>query len=284
MDLVQIPYYSDADELPCPLPTQGEIEKAPDIVELWGRRIVAVGSHYIVKYGRNVDLAEGQNMVFIRKHTTVDVPQLYAMYPDTETGINYIIMERIHGSTLLSAWPQLTDLEKQGILGDLRHYFVVLRQLPSPDYFGSLGRRKLLHDIFWSPDPDVLINGPFATEEQLNEALVRKHRINCSSLPYRSQFLQTSFATVFKGHKPTFTHGDLQRKNIMICPQDGTGRRRVVLLDWEKSGWYPDYWEFCMAYVSFRYQDDWPVSVEVFLEPYITKAAWFQALYLELWS
>lgn len=205
------------------------------------------------------------------------------MYSDVKTGNNYLVVERLVGQTPLSAWPDLTTSRKQNILSDLKRYFDEIRQLPWPNYFGSLGKRKFLHDIFWSQGPDAFINGPFDTEDQVNQAMVRKHRNTCSSLPYRSDFLQKSFATIFHGHRPTFTHGDLQRENIMIGDTD-KGGQRVVLLDWEKSGWYPDYWEYCMAYVSFQYQDDWPMNVESFLEPSITKAAWFQTLYRELYA
>jgi hypothetical protein len=59
-------------------------------------------------------------------------------------------MERIIGQTLLSAWPQLTTLEKQRIMSDLRRYFDELRHLPPLRYFGSFGNRPLQDEIFWT--------------------------------------------------------------------------------------------------------------------------------------
>jgi aminoglycoside phosphotransferase (APT) family kinase protein len=50
------------------------------------------------------------------------------------------------------------------------------------------------------------------------------------------------------------THGDLHPRNIMVkwegAKDEGDGHgggnriRVTALIDWELSGWYPEYWEF----------------------------------------
>ena len=110
-----IPFY--AADLPCPLPTDSEIENAPDIsLEYGGRRVVGIGHHFVVKFGQGVDLAEGENMLFVRENTNICVPRVYALYSDTKTGKSFIVMERIIGETLLAAWPHLTPIDKTHIL------------------------------------------------------------------------------------------------------------------------------------------------------------------------
>ncbi|RAL15836.1 uncharacterized protein BO97DRAFT_468007 [Aspergillus homomorphus CBS 101889] len=42
----------------------------------------------------------------------------------------------------------------------------------------------------------------------------------------------------------SLTHADLNRRNIMV---PSTSPVRVVIVDWQQSGWYPDYWEYCKA-------------------------------------
>lgn len=224
-------------------------------------------------------------MLFVRENTNICVPRVFALYSDAETGKNFIVMERIIGQTLLAAWPKLTESEKQDILSDLRIQFDELRQLSSPNYFGSFGKRKLLDGIFWTEEPDPSVNGPFDSEETLNEAMMRKYSYN-GGPHYRMEYLRKCLPLIFQGHKATFTHGDLQRKNIMIREkiQQDEERPRVVVIDWEKSGWYPVYWEYCLAVCALRWDDDWPLWIDAILTPFASEAAWLQSLRLELWS
>ncbi|KAL5049199.1 hypothetical protein BDW71DRAFT_176328 [Aspergillus fruticulosus] len=280
----QIPFY--AIDLPCLLPTDAEIESAPDIsMEYGGRRIVAVGQHFVVKFGLGVNLIEGENMLFVQENTNIRVPRVYALYTSPESGKNFIVMERMIGQTLLSAWPGLSPSEKESISSTLQKHFDQLRRLPSPKYFGSFGKRQLLDEIFWTLDADPLVNGPFNSEEDLNEAMMRKYIYNGGSR-FRAEFFRHCFPHIFKGHEPTFTHGDLQRKNIIICDEGHAGNEApsIAIIDWEKAGWYPSYWEYGIAVCALRWDDDWCLWIDSVLEPFVSEAAWFQSLRLELWS
>lgn len=55
-------------------------------------------------------------------------------------------------------------------------------------------------------------------------------------------------------HTIVFTHGDLHPRNIMVMldeVQKGAKTESQIhitsLIDWELSGWYPEYWEFVKA-------------------------------------
>jgi hypothetical protein len=61
---------------------------------------VVVGLHFVVKYSRAINLEEGRTIIFIKENTLVLVPRVYALFNDTITRINYIIIERIYGKTL----------------------------------------------------------------------------------------------------------------------------------------------------------------------------------------
>ncbi len=58
-------------------------------------------------------------MMFVSKHTTIPVPQVFTIYQTTPTGqeeiSTFIVMEYIPGSTLLSLWPTLTEADKLSI-------------------------------------------------------------------------------------------------------------------------------------------------------------------------
>jgi hypothetical protein len=289
---ISLPFF--ASNIPGPLPTKLEIDGAPVLMDHNGYKVVRVGIHFVVKYGGNhqLDLIEGENMLFIQSVTRVKVPQVYALYTDHETSTNYIVMEYIEGSTLREQWLSLTIDQKQEIISTLRRYFDQLRNLPSPGYYGSLDRRPLLDGIFWTTEPDPSINGPFDSEDDLNNGLSLKYtREAWPRTHHKQDFYRRSLANVFQNHKPRFTHGDFQQKNIMVrllpTGQDDINqgdRFEVTLIDWEKSGWYPSYWEYSMATCSTRWDDDWDAWVPKVLEPFDAEYPWLKMLYLDLWS
>lgn len=44
-----------------------------------------------------------------------------------------------------------------------------------------------------------------------------------------------------------FAHGDLHRSNILIKRTPGGLPEIAGIVDWEMSGWYPAYWDYCKA-------------------------------------
>ncbi len=65
-----------------------------------------------------------------------------------------------------------------------------------------------------------------------------------------------------------FTHGDLTLGNVLIAGDIGC-RRVVGIVDWEQSGWYPEYWEYCKMMYGITYEhgfrkDGW---IESIVEP-----------------
>ncbi len=64
-------------------------------------------------------------------------------------------------------------------------------------------------------------------------------------------------------HKSTFTHADLQRKNILVswrvCDRDNSNEICFsigVMLDSVDSGWNPSYWEYADSFVDLIWEDD----------------------------
>jgi phosphotransferase family enzyme len=282
---VKLPYY--ATDIPSPLPTDAEIESASlTFLPNGGKEIVEIGQHFVVKFGRAVNLIEGENMLFVRETTNIPVPRVYALYSNPQNRKNYIIMERVVGKTLSSLWPDLTASEKESIVAKLHGYFSELRQLPSPGYYGSLGRRHLLDPIFWTIEAIPIINGPFTSEDALNEAMAQKSIF--SDKPYRAEFYRQCLPRLFCGHNPTFTHGSCQPNNIMVqrdlenTQSPNNSNFKVVITNWEESGWYPSYWEYGRAFWALRGDDDWDLYLEKILDPCVFEAAWLLKLRMEL--
>ncbi|KIW63488.1 hypothetical protein PV04_10320 [Phialophora macrospora] len=271
---VSVPYYAPAIDLPAPLPTTAEIENSDQILKDGAVKVVAVGTHFIVKYGKRLNLEEGRMMVFVQQSTRVPVPRVSALYQDN--GKNFIVMEKIHGQTLQDAWDTFDDRKKQEIISHLKGYVKQIRNIQSPAGYCSLGKRPLLHPMFASPSDDY--NGPFESEAKLNDALIRKCR-DSPALNKKAEYYERVIPKVFVGHPPILTHGDLQQKNIMIR----TGSTvNIVLLDWESAGWYPSYWEYVNTIFASWFESDWFRWVDDFLEPFPNEYAWYAMLAQEI--
>lgn len=59
-----------------------------------------------------------------------------------------------------------------------------------------------------------------------------------------------------KSDHAVFTHGDIERRNIMVdeC-------RVIGIIDWEYAGWYPDYWEYAQI-MRPAFWGNWSVWME----------------------
>lgn len=269
-----LPYFRDPNELPAPLPTVEAIRSATTVLqghEEWStQKIVVLGQHFLVKYGARTKVEEGENLLFVEKHLLIPAPRLYAMWRDED--VVYIVMELIQGVTLESLWSTLDDHDKIHILDKLRPIFAKMRSLPHPGFYGSIRKGPLPSHLFWVPENDPEITGPFEDESEILAALVKRSRLNWSmnkKHSYKADFFQQEFAQALKNHPPTFTHADVQRKNIIVrkVPNEGgevvrgEGTYEVFIVDWEDAGWYPSYWEYCSASFAFDFSDDWPCWV-----------------------
>ncbi|EFY94526.1 phosphotransferase enzyme family protein [Metarhizium robertsii ARSEF 23] len=186
-----MPYFAAPGRLPEPLPTDAIIKCSSDVLKAgYGRRIVRVGQHFVVKYGVLVSLTEGENMLFVRETCDISVPQVFALYSRIHPGgtkVSYIVMEYIQGKSLDNFWDTMSAADKSNTSQQLRLMLDKLRSVPSPGYFGCIGRRPMEEGIFWTRQEDSkdhgLISGPFDTEAQLNNALVEKYLYNSGCLP-----------------------------------------------------------------------------------------------------
>ncbi|TLD29875.1 putative phosphotransferase enzyme family protein [Venturia nashicola] len=107
----------------------------------------------------------------------------------------------------------LSQGQKDAIATKLREYFDELRRLPTPGGYCSVNNQALLDDIFWTGNTADAIAGPFTTEEELNDAMIKKYIFN--NLPKNKvDFYKRAFPSILPNHHPVFTHGDLKRKTF----------------------------------------------------------------------
>ncbi|CAG8093334.1 unnamed protein product [Penicillium salamii] len=161
-------------------------------------------------------------------------------------------------------------------------------ECPWPDFFGGLDKGGVHHYLFYSQHGDEKFLGPFSGEPAFVAGLVSNYRasVDRNNHPdYKARFYETYLADVLQGHRPTLTHGDVQQKNIVVVenasPNDQGGRSfDIVLVDWENSGWFPDFWEFfCASYpLYFQWDEDWSWRVQEFVQVWPAEMAIMQLI------
>ncbi|KAI4648507.1 uncharacterized protein J4E79_010129 [Alternaria viburni] len=234
-----------------------------------------------VKWGHHVSLIEAKNMLYVAENTSIPVPRLYAAYAygpidrsldDHATFYDvYIFVEFIEGEDLGKSWDKHTSTEKQAISADLKKYMDELRSLPPANYIGSVDEGPVIDNMLeWSTS----CRGPFKSIEDFNatiiEAFITKSKPQIG--PYARGMLNAH------KHGIVFTHGDLRPDNIIV--KDG---RVAAIIDWELSGWYPEYWELAKAFYIEWFVNDWGSHLLGVLEPYYCEQLMHARLMEVLW-
>ena len=245
----------------------------------------------MAKYGpqTRVLIQEGINMIFVSQNLTTPIPLVYALYEDDKNA--YLLMQYVPGHTLECLWPSLQPCERGEILSKLRAILDDIRSLPppSPSFYGSVDRGPLPYFLFWTPEPQQEVNGPFASEKEFYLGLVEKLRqIHADNNRHTSrvEWLRKHLPESLTGHQPTFTHGDIQKKNIIVertsSKLPGNQDFSITILDWENAGWYPNYFEYFFCYTSFFWDDDWPQMVEICLDPFPVETMMVMPIYHDI--
>ncbi|KAH6850547.1 hypothetical protein B0I37DRAFT_116541 [Chaetomium sp. MPI-CAGE-AT-0009] len=199
----------------------------------------------------------------------------YGEAPIVRVGDHYVVKygkkEYIPGKLLDQLWDKLSCSEKTNITWQLRRNMHELRSIPSPGYYGGIWKQPALDCSFRGLDPEY--SAAQETEEFWAYGLWR-----CLDLKLKGASrnvlpaLWGIYQTMFKGHEAVFTHGNLFPGNIMFNEDTGT----VVIINWEFSGWYPSFWEYCCAMLLLQYRYEWALWVPAVLDEYVAELGWIQ--------
>ncbi len=203
-----------------------------------GSVVKELGPGVVSKKGRRVTKNEAVALALVKHHTGIPVPELYQATFFVKDGLTNcaLLMEKVEGISLEAVWDKLDDNTKIRICKDIWNVVAELQQIPKPPEFchlyqcgahGSASIDVLLQDVHSSSQPILY-------DEALRARIYQRYihfngRLFKDTLP---SMLPRSDASVF-------THGDLTPRNIMVDQGRITG-----VIDWEDSGWYPDYWEY----------------------------------------
>lgn len=217
----------------------------------------------IVKYGSEITPAEAQCLWYLNQYEKdrVPTPELYGWCRDGDE--TFIYMELVQADTLKERWPSLSEEERTIICKQLRvcvEAWSQIRQETEPYYVGQtmhmFGLTEVLTlsgqigqqgvgDIIFSEHGDAHV-GPFKDITAFHDFFAR---YSCRRHPEWNPRVEFPELAGLTDDRPVvFTHGDLDKSNILISRRDEKSPPRVVaIIDWHQSGWYPKGWEWMKA-------------------------------------
>ncbi|KAL4936881.1 hypothetical protein BDV06DRAFT_204035 [Aspergillus oleicola] len=220
----------------------------------------------LVKWGTSVSITEAVVLYAIRRFLKgrVPVPEVYGWCNDGD--IKYIYMEHVRGSTLEDTWDTMSTEDRVAICSKLRTTCDSLRQLeqePANPFVGSILKGPLYDR---SINLDYMSEaGPFPSVRDFNNwftFLYRRKIPDPHSIPIEPFRTEIPDDCAIK-----FTHGDLHPTNIIVSSQKPY--LVLALVDWEQSGWLPEYWEARKAQYTADRSNKWSIRyLPMILEQY----------------
>nr|RBQ97259.1 hypothetical protein FVER53263_06747 [Fusarium verticillioides] len=216
-----------------------------------------------------IDRSQADMMHYAATHGVL-VPKVRGVYDIiTKRPIaRVMVSERVPGVPLVDIWQKLSQAEQSSIKEQLRDQINQMRTLVQP-YIGCINKqptRNIYNTTF------VRHCGPFEDEESFDEWCLSRlsggaiQRWKWKKVLERQRRKSTG--------RFVLTHGDLSPRNIMVDGSTITG-----IVNWELSGFYPEYVEYAFALGIGPGIEEWwkPVLKEV-LEPCSTDLVKFTAL------
>ena len=230
------------------------LEKGDLLSELASRIVVRVAPDIVVKTGSGNDATELMMLNHIRTASvSIPVPEPLGLLAIGSK--SYMFSSFIEGITLDRIWQNLAVALKENLRGQLTSIFADLRRLPSPSKAGFLGcgEPPFCKDTRrWTRNS----NSRLRNEDDFNDFLLT----DTHSTPSHIAFVRSSLRT---DHRIVMTHGDLHPRNIIVNNENDVEITGVI--DWEKGGAYPDYWEYIKALNTsdWTQKDDWHLYLPV---------------------
>lgn len=203
--------------------------------------IFRVSERLVCKVTGTHDLAANEHQTLAYLRDTMPAfpsPRPYGLL--RQAAYSFLFMTYMGGQTLENLWPIMDLQQKNDMSVQLDRYVGQLRSLEFP-----AGRP--MGDVYDGVCRD-LRRGQRVSQEPI--WTVQEFENFVFSSPSRSeplclQALQDLLPN--RRHRVVFTHGDLRPGNILVKP--GYHGNWVVtgILDWETSGFYPEYWEAIKA-------------------------------------
>ncbi|KAL9101750.1 MAG: hypothetical protein Q9163_003026 [Psora crenata] len=181
----------------------------------------------------------------------------------------YMFMSFVPGLTVDKIWSELSRDQKSSFSNQLNETLMDLRKLRVPDHvrLGGTGNEG-------------------CKDTRRHNRICRKPIENCAEFeefifsdPHFGSFeCITLLRRLLRSYTPevVFTHGDFRPENIIVQSDLDGNYTLSGIIDWEKSGFYPDYFECIKATntMSFLDKEDWYLYLLSCASPATYPIAW----------
>ncbi|KAI8940717.1 hypothetical protein NX059_001983 [Plenodomus lindquistii] len=259
---LKLPY--EAEEHP-KIPSIAEIKRAVNLNAKsgCGRSVFQLGE-LVIKSTDFSLVQEAEVLLFLRQHSQIRVPTVYAVFQDEASGDDhgkgteyFMVMENIKGAPISSeSWLMFGPETRQKICFRMAEQLRLLRDTPAPSYYGTI------HNRGWYCHLNLLSTryrencGPYDSYADFCNAAMASFRRDVAislSCPFTEEEdharqllllseLESKMASWHAISQPTFTHIDPNPNNIIVRQiQDSQGGEdwEVTFIDWAHCGWFP---------------------------------------------
>ncbi|PGH36928.1 hypothetical protein GX50_00162 [[Emmonsia] crescens] len=219
------------------------------------------------------DLTEYHNLQYLAEHACdLPVPRPHGLI--TLGNLRAMFMSYVPGISLDKVWPSLSHDAKLSLQKQLDLIFSRLRSLrqdDGPELGGVGGAGVKDYRIM-----EISAYKGITTAKRFDELqFSAKHRASPCYVKLLRSFLEEQNKTL---RGSVFTHGDLKKSNIMVTrdPRNANAYAVTGIIDWEDSGFYPEYYE-CTTLSngqSIMTDDDWYLYVPDCISPLRFPVRW----------
>ncbi|KAG6089065.1 hypothetical protein E4U15_004306 [Claviceps sp. LM218 group G6] len=196
--------------------------------------VFRINENIVVKAGHeSFSITEHQTLTYLQEN----MPDFPAPRPHglVRLGVYcFLFTSYIPGIDLEHAWPELDCCQKKDISCQIDVLLAELRSFPVPE-------KACLGDVAGGACRDLrrlqrVSTKPIKSVVEFEDFIFKG-----------SQHATTVYIGLLRGLMPlsnkiVFTHGDIRPANIMVRREDGIWRVTAII-DWETSGFYPEYWD-----------------------------------------
>ncbi|OAA37005.1 Protein kinase-like domain protein [Metarhizium rileyi] len=213
--------------------------------------VFRVSETIVAKAGHeDYSITEHRTLTYLQEH----LPDFPAPRPHglVRLGAHCLLFTSfIPGVNLEKAWTLLDHSQKHDIAGQIGTLLFDMRSIPVP-------KNTLLGDVESGRCRD-LRRSQRISKEPITSVSKFEDFIFSGSETATPLYINMLRELMPETKKIVFTHGDIRPANIMVKQNNNGTWTVVAIIDWESSGFYPEYWEAVKAtnLLSPREQVDW---------------------------